>query len=345
MDQMSKIQQVLDVIDRKKTGRIPVIPVTTKFAVSRSPYSFAECDREPEKFVEAIVEGRRRFGYDGLWTDVFQGITAVMGKGLTDKHVRESVTGQSTIQEPEDLPNMRPFSIDACGQLHTQIEIIKALKKAEPDEPVFTIIDNPCMVAADLMDGANYYYHMLINPEFVHEMTEIIFEPLQQCTELLIDAGADVIWLPLPTVGGTCISRTLYEEFCTKYNKRFNDFILSKGAHLMVHTCGNWNDRLDLAVAEGAHALHISETDLKAAKAEIGGEVALMGQVPCVPVMMNGDPEMVYRECLEECLTGAAGGGFILSADCGLPPMASDENMKAMIQAAKDAEKQLAGQC
>lgn len=345
MKQMSKIRTILDVIERKKTGVIPVIPVATRFAVSRSQYSSAECESDPQKYAEAIVESRRRLGYDGLWVDVFQGITSVMGKGLIDKHGRESITGQSTIQEPEDLPNIKPFSIDMCEQLHMRIETIRALKKAEPDEPIFAIIDNPCMAAADLMDGANYYYHMLTTPRFVHEMTEIVFEPLQKCTEMMIEAGADVIFLPLPTVGGTCISRKHYEEFCTGYNKRFNDFILSKGVHLIVHTCGNWNDRFDLVVSEGAHCLHIAETILKDAKEDIGGSVSLMGQAPCVPVMMNGDPETVYNECLSECLIGAVGGGFILSADCGLPPNTPDENIKAMIQAAKDAEKQLAGKC
>ena len=42
-------------------------------------------------------------------------------------------------------------------------------------------------------------------------------------------------------------------------------------------------------------------------------------------------------------MDGAKDGRFILSADCDVPPSTSDENMKAVVQAAKDAEKGLFG--
>jgi hypothetical protein len=69
---MSKIRTILDVIERKKTGTIPVIPVTTKFAVSRSPYSFAECDSDPRKYIvvkNSVVYGGkvRRTDYGDIF--------------------------------------------------------------------------------------------------------------------------------------------------------------------------------------------------------------------------------------------------------------------------------------
>lgn len=42
-------------------------------------------------------------------------------------------------------------------------------------------------------------------------------------------------------------------------------------------------------------------------------------------------------------MDAAQDGRFILSGDCDVPPGTSDENMKAAVRAAKDAEKILFG--
>lgn len=345
MDALGKKEKIFRTLKRGKTGYIPVIPSATSFALSRSPYGIGECRKDSKKYTQAIVDCRRKFGYDALWSGVFQGVTALMGSGLIDKHGHTSLSGDGTIQNSEDIRILKPFCVEDCKQLHFIRENIRNLKMEEPDEPIFTVMDNPSMVAAALMDGENYYYHMVMNPNFIHELTEIVFEPLKQCVEMLIEAGTDIIWLPLPTIGGTCISRKFYQEFCMPYNRRFNELILNKGAYLIMHTCGNWNDRFDLAATEGAHALHIAEADLKALKQDIGTTTALMGQIPSASTMVMGSAEEVYQAAIQECLKGAEGGGFILSPDCGMPGKTPDENVRALIRAARDAEIALAGNC
>lgn len=341
----TKKQMVLDTLNRRKTGYIPVIPTATAFALENSSCDPEKAATDPETFAAANAEVRQKYQYDGSWSGDFQGVTEYLGGGLIDKHGKVSKSGDGTIQNPEDMKKLKSFNIANCPQLEREVAVIKALHKADPDEPVFTIMNNPSMVASALMDGENYYYHMKKNPGFIHELTEFVFEPLLQCAKVLLDAGTDILWLPMPTLGGTCISRGQYEEFCLKYNKRFNQFVLEQDSMLMLHTCGNWNDRFDLAVSEGAHGLHVAEADLAALKREYGNEECIMGQLPTVPVVVMSDAETVYKESLKECLTAAPGGGFILSPDCGMPGSTKGENVEAMVRAARDAEKQLAGNC
>lgn len=345
MGELTKREKVFMTLNRKKTGYIPFIPSATTFALQRSVYSAAECRKDPVKFTEAMVTARREFGYDGLWAGLFQGVTSSMGQGLIDKHGKKSTTGDATVHEPADLAKLRPFTPADCEPLQIILETIALLKKTETDEPVLVIMDNPSMVAAALMDGANYYYNLINNPSFVHDLTEMVFEPLVKCAEIIIKAGADILWLPLPTIGGTCISRQHYAEFCLPYNRRFNEIITNKGAHLIVHTCGNWNDRFDLATAEGAHCLHVAEADLRQLKEDYGHQTAFMGQVPSVSTLMLGTPEQIFQEGIRECLLAAEGGGFILSADCGMPAQTPAANVHALVAAAREAEKLLSGNC
>lgn len=341
----SKKELIFDVLDRKRTGYIPVIPTSITLAISRSPYSIDVLKSDPKKFVEASINSRREYGYDGLFSGNFQGVTAAIGGGLVDKHGKISVTGDGTIQNPEDMEKIKEFDVHNSPSLDFLVEVIKEMKKQEPNEPIFTIMDNPPMVAAALMDGENYYYHMIKNPEFVHKLTEYVFEPLVESAKVLLDAGTDIMWLPMPTIGGTCISRDQYEEFCLSYNKRFNKTIRDNDSYLILHTCGNWNDRFDLAVTEGAQGLHVAEADLSLLKKEHGDKVCIMGQIPTVSCMVESSPEEVYEESLKECLIGAKGGGFILSPDCGVPGKTPEDNIKAMIKASKDAIEELDGNC
>ncbi|MGI6553623.1 MAG: uroporphyrinogen decarboxylase family protein [Bacillota bacterium] len=345
MKELTKREKIINTLEGKKTGYIPVIPSATTFALARSPHSPEDCKKDSRKFADAMVSARKEFNYDGLWAGLFQGVTSFLGGGLIDKHGKKSVSGNGTVRQPEDMKKLRPFHVDLCEALHHIMENIALLKKLEPAEPVLVIVDNPSMVAAALMDEENYYFNLIKNPAFIRDLTELVFDPLLLCVKKIIEAGADIIWLPLPSIGGTCISRQHYETFCMPYNKRFNEAIIAQGAHLIVHTCGNWNDRFDLVTTEGAHCLHVSQADLGELKKNYGKKVALMGQVPSISVMMLGDADLVLKTGIQDCLQGAENGGFILSADCGLPGKTPEENIRALVRAAREAEQLLSGKC
>ena len=66
-----------------------------------------------------------------------------------------------------------------------------------------------------------------------------------------------------------------------------------------------------LICAEGiGDAWHISDTQTKKVKDEYGDQVSLMGNIPCVSVLMEGTPEEVYKYAYQECMDGARDGRF-----------------------------------
>lgn len=103
------------------------------------------------------------------------------------------------------------------------------------------------------------------------------------------------------------------------------------------------DDRFDLVLKESGDAWHISDTQTKKVKEEYGDKVALMGNIPCCSVLMEGTEKEVYEYAYQECMDGAKDGRFILSGDCDVSPLTSDENVIAVVRAAKDAEKVLFG--
>ena len=74
--------------------------------------------------------------------------------------------------------------------------------------------------------------------------------------------------------------------------------------------------------------------DLSKAKLTLG-ERTISGNVSTVTTLLNGTPEAVYeavRQCHKTC-----GRFFIAGAGCELSPMTPPENLRAFVQAAKDA--------
>ena len=103
----------------------------------------------------------------------------------------------------------------------------------------------------------------------------------------------------------------------------------------MIHTCGPYDDRFDLVLKESGDAWHISDTQTKKVKDEYGDQVSLMGNIPCVSVLMEGTPEEVYKYAYQECMDGARDGRFILSGDCDVSPMTPDENVIEAVRCRK----------
>ncbi len=337
--------QILRVIRREKIGHIPVMGSMFGFMYAQSSFTPGECEKEPEKFAAAYVEFQKKFEISGFFIGNFQAVVKSFGQGLIDQFGRVSVSGDGTVHNREDLQKLHPFDIDDCPQLDLFAARIRRLKDLAPDSPRIVIINNPVSSAFYLLGGQNCYVKMRREPDFVREATALFVDPIARCVERLVAAGADIIWLPLAPFSRTCISRQCYEDICHESNREFNQIIKKHGRPLIVHTCGNWNDRFDLAVAEGPDALHVAEADLGRLKREHGRQVALMGQIPAVFTMFDKRADDVYAEALEQCRLGAEGGGYILAPDCGLPLKTPPENVHALVRAARDAEAELAGRC
>lgn len=293
---MGRKEQILRTLDGEYAGYVPVIPVANAFAAKWSGKPMGEIMSNPKLYAQTMIQCRKAFDYDGLWISGF----------------------------------------DQDSKLDGAKETIKIMKEEDPDQPIFAIVSNPASTAAVTMDVGKFYVSMIKEPEVVKKVIQQVTEPLVESVRILAETGVDVIWNPMPTLSGTCISRKLYESICRESNIYFNEQVKKCGIRLVAHACGKWDDRFDLLCQEGNHGIHVSECDFQQVCQKYGYEVCLMGNIPSVPVMLLGTPEEVYKRAFHDCTTALAYGTFILSPDCGMPPNVPYENVEAMCRAARD---------
>ena len=340
---MGKREAVKAILEGKGADRIPVIMNAFSLPVARYGYTMPEALMDPEKLTKCMVGTRRELGYDGLCAGAYSGIARMMGGHLPNSEGKIVGDGDDVVHSLEDIKKLRPFKAEECMGLKGILKTIELMRKEEPDEPIFVIVHTPTAVAFTLMGAKPAFKAMVKNPELFRAISDYVEDAVVESCKVLTDGGVDFLWFPTPNFGGYCISRRSYEKCISESNIRALKRIKDDGAPIVLHTCGLYDDRFDLVLNESGDAWHITDTSTKKIKEEYGDKVALMGSIPCVSVLLEGTEEEVYQFSYKECMDAAKDGRFILSGDCDVPPSTPDENMRAAIRAAKDAEKVLFG--
>ncbi|MEF9839984.1 MAG: uroporphyrinogen decarboxylase family protein [Lachnospiraceae bacterium] len=338
---MGKREAVKAILEGKGADRIPIIMNAFSLPVARYGYTIPEVVMSPEKMTECMVGTRQALGYDGLCAGSYGGIARMMGGHLPNSEGEIVGDGDDVVHTLDDIKKLRPFDVNQCMGMKNMLKTIELMRKAEPDEPIFTIVHVPAAVAFTLMGAKPAFKAMIKNPELFRALSDYVEDAVVESCKVLTDAGLDFLWFPMPNFGGCCISRKSYEKCISESNIRANKKIKDYGAKIIIHTCGPYDDRFDLVLKESGDAWHLSDTQTKKVKDEYGTQVSLMGTIPCCSVLMDGTKEEVYQFAYQECMDGARDGRFILSGDCDVSPLTPDENIRATVQAAKDAEKVL----
>ena len=110
------------------------------------------------------------------------------------------------------------------------------------------------------------------------------------------------------------------------YERKVAEAIKACDVPVYTHTCGRIGDRLDLMVATGTEGIDtmdpppLGNTELAAAKAQVGGQVFLKGNMDSVVLLRAKTREQVLTHAEDRIRIGMPGGGYILSTACSVAP-------------------------
>lgn len=344
MGNFSKRQVVKDLLEGKKSEHLLVIPNILSLSAARYGYGMPDIFTDPVKYTESVIGYKHKIGFDGYCGGLLVlGITDIIAGHLPNSEGVISGNGEDTIHTAEDIEKLKPFDVNNLWILENIAKNIEILREKDPDEPVYVIFNNPAQMALQLMGDAYGYKKLIRDPGLFIKVMEAISEPILDAAKAIWDMGVDYLWEPLPSFGGFCISRDIYGKHISPTNAKFNKKLADYGAKIVIHTCGKFNDRYDYVAGEYGSGWHISNVDTKKIVEEYSDQVAIIGNLPCIDVILNGTPEEVYKAAYKDSMDGGPSGRFILSSDCDISPQSSDENILAIVKAGRDADKALWG--
>jgi uroporphyrinogen-III decarboxylase len=105
------------------------------------------------------------------------------------------------------------------------------------------------------------------------------------------------------------------------------------GGPLILHVCGNCNDRLDLFAQAGFDAYHFEwQMDAKKVVEKVGDRISLVGCINNARVLYQGTPDDAYQQARYAIEAGVN----IIGPECAIPLATPLENLKAIVSAVKE---------
>ena len=337
--EMSSYERVMAALSGEKADRIPVVPIVREWCLAQVGFKFTDAMKFPEKYVYAQYNCLSEFGYDAVWDPLAvhaesgaMGSVIELDEGyppkVVDYAVKDYATDLSKLKMPDPLKD---------GWLPHILEIHKQLKNlCRGEYPVVGYVQAPFRHAAMLRGGDLIYRDIRKQPDNLRELLKITTESQILWGKALIDAGADILLIADPTSSGDAISKKTWEDFgapCVA------EVVTALRAYsqikLMLHICGDTNDRLESMYGTGVDCLSVDQkVDLAHARHVLGPNACILGNVDPTYLLAFGKPDEI-TERSEKCIEEAGqNGAFILSSGC-LTVDAPPENMKAMVQVAK----------
>jgi len=203
----------------------------------------------------------------------------------------------------------------------------------------------PFSLACEIRGMSNFLTDLALGekPEQVHKLLDFCRRATFRYALAQMEQGAHATSIGDSPSGPDLISPQYYKKYAYPYVKQLAADLKARGVRLAYHICGNATPIMGDMVSTGATIIEIDQkTDMRVCKEAARGKATLLGPIDPSGVMANGTPELVTEKCLEALEILAPGGGFVLGPGCALPATTPDENIDALIEAAKSHGRYLA---
>jgi MtaA/CmuA family methyltransferase len=153
----------------------------------------------------------------------------------------------------------------------------------------------------------------------------------------LSKAGAHLTSMGDSFAGPDVTSPRMFDRFARPYEERLVKDLTADGIFGVIHICGDTSRILDMMAEYEPCGFELDyKTDAVKAKRTAGKSHVLFGNIDPSGVLANGTVAEVKEATRQLISTWKPGGRFILNSGCAIPPTTPPDNIRAMIQTAKE---------
>ncbi len=329
--------------DRSSEGR-PRFQIRPSFLPIVSTYTVASSERPLEKLMKdarllagAFLDYREKMGYESLPLMGDSTYTAeAFGCRIGFKEREAFVTEPLRFDSEEDLREGLIPAIDDCERLQMILRAIRHLSKfSSKEQPVIACSTAPLTSAAKIVGLEHLLRNFFRKPEWVRVLLEKVTRFIVMFTEALVEAGAEIIFVPDPIASTTMISPSMFKTFAFPALRGLVDQIQRP---TLLHICGDVEQIIEDMVAVRATLVSVDQcTDLRRIRRRIGNDVVLGGNLDPTDILMK-TPEEVEQASWKSLKEGGP-DNFVLMPGCTIVPGTPAENIQAMIRVSKEAKE------
>jgi uroporphyrinogen decarboxylase len=302
---------------------------------------FTTLCRTPELACEVTLQPLRRYALDAaiLFSDILT-VPDAMGLGLSfaEGEGPQFARPLRTKQEIEALGVPDPE--DELRYVMDAVRLIR--RELNGSVPLIGFAGSPWTLATYMVEGGGskefaQIKRMLFDaPAVLHTLLDVLARAVTLYLNAQIAAGAQAVMV-FDTWGGVLTPRD-YQAFSLRYLQEIVHG-LTRSAEgrcvpviLFTKNGGQW---LEAMAATGCDALGVDwTTDLRAARARVGTQVALQGNMD--PAVLYAGPERIRAEVAAVLDSFGPGNGHVFNLGHGIHPHVDPEHVAAMVAAVRE---------
>ena len=214
------------------------------------------------------------------------------------------------------------------GRIPIVLESVLAIRSRHPDLAIYGLITGPFTLALHLL-GTEIFMKMFEDPDYVGRVMDFCARVGIKYSEMLIDAGCDVIAVVDPMTSQ--IDPISFETFVSGHVKNIFDYVRIRNKYSSFFVCGHAQQNIEvmcdcrpdnISIDENIPLDYLKEIALTK-KMSFGGNLKL------TVVLLMGDPDDSKQDALA-CIDAGGKRGFILAPGCDLPMQTPIENLQAV---------------
>ena len=328
---MNGRERVLAMIAGRPADRLPRMPITMMFAARQAGVSYRDYAADHRVLAEAQLRTAEQFGIDhvSVISDPARE-PADLGAAVEwfDDQPPAIDERRSLLHDKVALARLKPADPLGGGRMHDRVRGVALLRERVAGERIVEgWVEGPCAEAADLRGINALMVDFIDDPGFVRDLFAFSVEMELGFARAQIEAGSELIGVG--DAAASLVGPVIYRELVQPFEQQLVDGIHSAGARVRLHICGRTRR---LFARMGRLGCEIVDLDwmapLAEARAAMGPDQVLLGNVDPVKVLRAGTPESVtaaVRECHRD-----AGSRYIVGAGCEVVRDTPEENLRAL---------------
>jgi MtaA/CmuA family methyltransferase len=337
---MDSLERIRAHVAGEPVDRLPVQPLVMQYAARRAGLDYRDYVRDGRLLAEAQLAMAQESGIDCLMTcsDPARELIDIAGDGS----VSWEATGPAIVEERAallDRARLAAFRVPdptAPGRMVDRLHAIERMRDmGGPGVSIVGWVEGPLALAQELRGLSALMLDTYDEPAFLDDLLEFTSRVARAYWLPQVEAGADTIGMS--DAAASMMGREHYERFVFPAQLRVVEDIRARRPDVIVrlHMCGRTDELLPVMARLPVHIWELDfPVDLAHARAVLGADRIILGNVSTVGVMLTGTPEQVY-EAARSC-HATSGPRHIVGTGCELPPEAPPENLAALVAYARD---------
>ncbi len=339
---MNGYERIQAALHGERPDKTPVMLHSFMMAAREHNVTMEQYRNDPKLIAECFIASADKYHLDGILVDIdtatLAGAVGVRVDFPLDDPARTTI---GNVNRLEDYIRLKPARVENYKYIQIWLEAVRLLKEYYKNEMYIRgNCDQAPFSLASMMRGMqNWMLDLMIGEEEqLRGLLEYCTDASTQFIQLMVQTGCDMVSNGDSPAGPELISPEMYVKYALPYEKKLVDAAHHTGVAYALHICGNTDVILDHMLLTGADAYDLDyKTDITKIVNTFHNRVTLIGNLDPSGVLALGTTASVKEKTLELLSLYKNSPRFILNSGCAIPPTTPSENLKMMIDTARNS--------